>query len=116
MKFTMIKLYQAEWCPYSQTVWMKLTDLGIRYITVNVPREKSVREDLFRVFGQRGIPTLVHGDVMIADDDEAIITYLEGCDGQHSNGSPNWNLTTILAQASYSIKIPTSALSRQAMK
>ena len=88
MKEPMIKLYQAEWCPYCHTVRMKLTDLGINYITVNVPREKSMREELFRVSGKRGIPTLVHGDVMIADDDDAIIAYLEGRYGRHSNGVP----------------------------
>jgi len=88
MKSTMIKLYQAEWCPYCHTVRTKLTDLGINYITVNVPREQSMREDLFRVSGQRGIPTLVHGDVMIADDDDAINAYLEGRYSRHSNGVP----------------------------
>lgn len=85
MKKPMIKLYQAEWCPYCQAVRTKLTDLGINYFAVNVPREQSMREDLFRVSGQRGIPTLVHGDVMIADDDDAIIAYLEGPYGQHSS-------------------------------
>jgi len=84
MNEPMIKLYQAEWCPYCRTVRMKLTDLGITYVTVNVSREKALREELFSVSGQRGIPTLVHGDVVIADDDEAIITYLEGRYGQGS--------------------------------
>jgi len=88
MKAPLIKLYQAEWCPYCQVVRTKLTDLGINYITVNVPRDKSVREDLFSVSGQRGIPTLVDGDVMIADDDDAIIAYLEGRYSRHSNEVP----------------------------
>ena len=63
---------------------MKLTELGITYITVNVPREKALREDLFSVSGQRGIPTLVDGDVIIADDDDSIIAYLEGRYGKRS--------------------------------
>ena len=84
MNEPMINLYQAEWCPYCRRVRMKLTDLGITYITVNVPREKAMREELFSVSGQRGIPTLVHGDVVISDDDDAIIAYLEG---RHSRDS-----------------------------
>jgi glutaredoxin len=27
----MIKLYQAEWCPFSHRIRAKLTELGIRY-------------------------------------------------------------------------------------
>jgi glutathione S-transferase len=63
---------------------MKLNNLGITYVTVNVPQEKVLRNELFSVSGQRGIPTLVHGDIVIADDDEAIIAYLEG---RYSQGS-----------------------------
>ncbi|NKE70284.1 glutaredoxin family protein [Candidatus Manganitrophus noduliformans] len=74
----LIKLYQAEWCSYCRRVRMKLAELGVPYITVNVPDEKPMREDLFNISGQRGIPTLVDGDVVIADDDDAIIAYLEG--------------------------------------
>jgi glutaredoxin 3 len=78
MSKPLMELYQAEWCPYCERVRMKLTELGIPYITVNVPREKSMRNELFNISGQRGIPTLVDGDVIIADDDDAIIAYLEG--------------------------------------
>ncbi len=73
----MMKLYQAEWCPYCQRVRSKMTELGISYININVPRSKTERTELFEVSGQYGIPTLVDGDVIIADNDEAIIQYLE---------------------------------------
>lgn len=74
----MLKLYQAEWCPYCMRVRSKMTDLGITYINVNVPRAKADRAELLEVSGQAGIPTLVteEGDI-IADDDDAIIAYLE---------------------------------------
>jgi glutathione S-transferase len=72
-----MRLYQTEWCPYCRRVRMKLTELGITYLAVNVPREKALRADLMAVSGQPGIPTLVDRDVIIADDDEAIIAYLE---------------------------------------
>ena len=73
----MMKLYQAEWCPYCQRVRSKMTDLKLTYINVNVPRSKQDRTELLEVSGQTGIPTLVDGDVVIADDDDAIIRHLE---------------------------------------
>lgn len=75
----MLELYQIEECPYCARVRSKLTDLGIDYIIRNEPRDKSKRERLERVSGQRGVPTLVDPDrnVIIADDDDAIIEYLE---------------------------------------
>ncbi len=82
MSESMMRVYQAEWCPYCRRVQAKLTELGIAYVAVNVPHEKALREDLFKVSGQRGIPTLVDGDVVIADDDDAIIAYLEGWYGK----------------------------------
>ena len=74
----MLKLYQAEWCPYCARVRSKMTDLGISYINVNVPRSKADRKELIELSGQSGIPTLVREDkTIIADDDDAIIKYLE---------------------------------------
>jgi glutathione S-transferase len=55
-----------------------MTELEITYINVNVPREKSRRTELQEVSGQTGVPTLVTEDGrVIADDDDAIIEYLE---------------------------------------
>ncbi|MFQ5589268.1 MAG: glutaredoxin family protein [Nitrospiria bacterium] len=82
MENELIYLYQAEWCPYCANVRSKLTDLEIDYLTIKVPRAKADRDDLFQVSGQRGIPTLVHGDVLIADDDEAINAYLDTLDAE----------------------------------
>lgn len=59
MSEPLMKLYQTEWCPYCRRVRMKLTELGITYVAVNVPRNKSSRTDLLAVSGQLGIPTLV---------------------------------------------------------
>lgn len=74
----MLKLYQAEWCPYCARVRSKMTDLGITYININVPRAKADRAELMEISGKAGIPTLVteEGQV-IADDDDAIIAYLQ---------------------------------------
>jgi len=74
----MLKLYQAEWCPYCARVRSKMTEMEITYINVNVPRAKADRKELMEVSGQTGIPTMVLEDgTVIADDDDAIIEYLE---------------------------------------
>ena len=77
MRDTNIVLYQAEWCPYCARVRAKLTDLLLDYKCVNVPRSHSERTNVQEVSGQTGIPVMVDGDVKIADDDEAIVEYLE---------------------------------------
>ncbi len=85
MDTELIYLYQAEWCPYCHNVRSKLTDLEIDYLTINVPRSKADRDELFQVSGQRGIPTLVHGDLIISDDDEAINVYLDEYTARENN-------------------------------
>ncbi len=80
----MLKLYQAEWCPYCARVRSRMTDLCVTYVNVNVPRSKADRAELLECSGQTGIPTLICEDgSVIADDDEAIIAYLEKhCSGR----------------------------------
>ncbi|NKE70256.1 glutathione S-transferase N-terminal domain-containing protein [Candidatus Manganitrophus noduliformans] len=75
----MLELYQFEECPYCQIVRARLTDLGIDYLIRNEPRDKQKRERLQRISGQKGVPTLVDPErgVVIPDDDEKIIRYLE---------------------------------------
>lgn len=76
MKKTNVVLYQAEWCPYCARVRSVMTDMLLDYTIVNVPREHSERTALQELFGATGIPSLVDGDVKIADDDDAIIAHL----------------------------------------
>lgn len=74
----MLKLYQAEWCSYCARVRSKMTELGITYIIANVPMAKAERKELIEVSGQAGVPTLITEDgQVIADDDDAIIAYLD---------------------------------------
>lgn len=75
----MLELYQFEECPYCTRVRAKMTDLRLTYIIHNVPRDKAKREELQKISGQRFVPVLVDKErnVMIADDDEKIIAYLE---------------------------------------
>jgi glutaredoxin len=74
---TNIVLYQAEWCPYCAKVRNVMTDLLLDYKVVNVPEEHGERTILKELFGVTGIPSMIDGDVKIADDDDKIIEYLE---------------------------------------
>jgi glutaredoxin 3 len=71
-----MKLYQAEWCPFSHRVRAKLTELGVDYEIVNVPVSSNKREELEEVAGTTAIPVLVDEHRVISDSNEAI-SYLE---------------------------------------
>ena len=71
-----MKLYQAEWCPFSHRVRAKLTELGIDYELVNVAASSKKREELEEVAGTKAIPVLVDGERVVSDSGEAI-SYLE---------------------------------------
>jgi len=55
-----------------------MAELGLSYVTVNVHAAKAQRKELIEVSGQAGVPTLIteEGEI-IADDDDAIIAYLD---------------------------------------
>lgn len=73
----MIKLYQAEWCPFSHRVRAKLTELGIDYEAINVAASAEKRTELKELTGASAIPVLVDREKVISDSGEAI-SYLEG--------------------------------------
>ena len=79
----MLELYQAEGCPYSQTVREALTDLGVSYVAHNPRlhggevRNEQTHEELTEFGGQDQIPFLVdhqRGITMYESDD--IVDYL----------------------------------------
>jgi len=72
----MMRLYQREECSDSKPVREKLTELGITYITVNVPKEREKRREVYETSGQYFIPVLVDGDVVISNDPAGIVRYL----------------------------------------
>ena len=72
----MIKLYQLEGCWYCQMVREKLQDLGIRYEKIDVPAERGMREEVFKVSGQYLVPVMQDREKILADEEE-IIEYLE---------------------------------------
>lgn len=72
-----MKLYVLRSCPYCIRVlrWLEERDLPVQI--VDVPFAHSQRVDLRAVSGQTYVPTLVDGETVIADDDEAILEYLK---------------------------------------
>jgi len=49
-----------------------MTELGLTYITVNVPADREARTELLAIAGQESIPVLVDGDKVFSDSDEII--------------------------------------------
>lgn len=73
----MIALYQAEWCPHSHRVRQRLTELGLDFVTHQVPVDPAERTELERASGQRSIPTLVLADGTVLVGDDRILAGLE---------------------------------------
>lgn len=72
----MYELWQTEWCPASRRVRQRLTELGIDYLTRQVPVDKDDRVLLRERTGAESIPVLVArgGERVIGE--EAIFAYL----------------------------------------
>ena len=71
----MIKLYQAEWCPFSHRIRAKLTELGIDYEAVNVSASAEKRAELKEITGNSTIPVLADGEKVFSDSRD-ILSYL----------------------------------------
>jgi glutathione S-transferase len=72
----MLELWQAEWCPFSHRVRMRLTELGLDWLAHAVPVDRDVRDAMEAATGTRSIPTLVDGGVVVAGAD-AILAHLD---------------------------------------
>ena len=73
----MYELWQTEWCPASRRVRQQLTELGIDYISRQVPVEKDQRVLLRARTGVDSIPVLVTppGEIFVGAD--RITAYLD---------------------------------------
>jgi glutathione S-transferase len=72
-----VELWQAEWCPYSRRVRMRLTELGVDVVLRQVAADRSRRTAMAEATGGAiGIPTLVTPDGAISGADE-IIAWLD---------------------------------------
>jgi glutathione S-transferase len=72
-----LTLYQAEWCPYSARVRMRLTELGLPFIAKQVEPRPEDRDELRAVSGGDSIPTLLteDGDALAGVD--GILAWLD---------------------------------------
>ena len=71
-----LELWQTEWCPASHRVRQRLTELGLTYVTHQVPVERADRGELEKATGRRTIPTLV-ADGEVIDGEQPILAYLQ---------------------------------------
>lgn len=74
-----LELWQAEWCPSSQRVRQRLTELGLCFLARQVPAEREDRDELMALTGSRTIPVLVDQGEAIAGE-EAILAHLDTFD------------------------------------
>lgn len=70
-----LELWQAEWCPFSHRVRLRLTELELDWVARAVPVDRAGRSRLERAAGTVGIPTLVDGDTVVTGA-EAILAHL----------------------------------------
>ena len=73
----MLELWQTEWCPASRRVRQRLTELGVDYVTRQVPVAKERRDSLQRTTESNTIPALVLEDGSTFVGEDAIRVYLD---------------------------------------
>jgi glutathione S-transferase len=73
----MYELWQTEWCPASRRVRQRLTELGIDYISRQVPVDKEERALLLERTGADTIPVLSAPDGEILIGEEPILSHLD---------------------------------------
>jgi glutaredoxin 3 len=74
----MLRLYQAEWCPFSSRVRQRFTELGVTFAAVPVPAERAEREEMRRKVGTDEIPALLLDDgTAITGDADDLVAWLD---------------------------------------
>ena len=71
------ELWQTEWCPASRRVRQRLTELGIDYITRQVPADKDERTLLRDRNGTDTIPVLAAAGEAPIVGEQPILEFLE---------------------------------------
>lgn len=73
---SVLVLYQAEWCPFSHRVRMRLTELGLEWVARPVSVSRAGRDAMEVTAGTRSIPTLIDGGTIVSGANE-IIAHLD---------------------------------------
>ena len=74
-----LELYELPGCPYCAKVKRKLDELGLEYVSHEVPGDHARRDEVMAVSGQTGVPVLVdtdHGIEGLPESDD-IVAHLE---------------------------------------
>ena len=71
----MLRLYQLQRCPWCAAVRQALSNVGVEYEIVEVPRERTGRVVVQEVSGQRIVPVIVDGQTVVWDS-RRIVRYL----------------------------------------
>jgi len=74
-----LELYELSGCPYCAKVTTKLDELGLDYVSHEVPSSHSKRSEVEEISGQTGVPVLVDPDNGVEGLPESsdIVEYLE---------------------------------------
>jgi glutathione S-transferase len=72
----MLQLYHAEWCPSSPHVRQGLTELGLDYVSRQVPAQREARIALRQAVGAETIPALRHTNGAVIVGADKILAYL----------------------------------------
>jgi glutathione S-transferase len=74
----MLELYQFEACPHCARVRRKLSELGLDWISREVPVDRSERQRVEAISGQPLVPVLADPDHnMVVTESEDICAYLD---------------------------------------
>ena len=73
----MLELWQTEWCPASGRIRERLTELGVDYVTRQVPVERERRVALRHAADTAIIPTLLLEDGIAVIGEPAILAHLD---------------------------------------
>ena len=75
--WSLLELYQTEWCPASRRVRQRLTELDVTYVVRQVPVERDERSELLMRAGTDSIPALVCEDGAVLVGEAEIVAYLD---------------------------------------
>jgi glutaredoxin 3 len=70
-----LRLYQLQRCPWCAAVRQALSNVGVEYEIVEVPRERAGRDVVEDISGQRIVPVIVD-DRTVVWDSRRIVRYL----------------------------------------
>jgi glutathione S-transferase len=71
----MIRLYQLERCPWCAAARQAFANVGVEYEAIEVPRDRSARDEVVALSGQPLVPVIVDGATVVWDS-QRIVRYL----------------------------------------